>query len=141
MAARFRVFRRYYLAVCARLKYLERGMPVYRRLRVKHVTLQRWLALCENHYAWVDPQLPIALRRRRELYVKFGRKMEGHFLRRREYPYEILGPLTSDARSCYHRWQAYVQQRACRRGLSKLLRAQFVLRTKLAGTRCARESK
>ena len=36
---------RYYLAVCARLKYLERGMPVYRRLRVKWTCVQRWLAL------------------------------------------------------------------------------------------------
>ena len=87
-----------------------------KRTRDCRELLDRWLALCENHYAWVDPALPIALKRRRALYVKFGRKLESHFLRPRQYPYDVLGPLTSDQRSCFHRWQAYVQTRACRRG-------------------------
>ena len=123
---------RYYLAMCARLRYLERGMPIYRRLRVKWTCVQRRLALCENHYAWVDPALPIALKRRRALYVKFGRKLESHFLRPRQYPYDVLGPLTSDQRSCFHRWQAYVQTRACRGAGSR--------RSCAASARCASSS-
>jgi hypothetical protein len=122
---------RYYLAVCARLKYLERGMPLYHAMRTKWQVVQRWLALCENHYAWVDPALPIALRRRRLLYVKFGHLLEGEFLLRRHYPYEILGPLTSTFLACFHRWQTYVQLRVTRRGLSNLLAKRQKLRVKL----------
>ena len=54
------------------------------------------------------------------LPVEFGHLLEAEYLLRRHYPYEILGPLSSTFRACFHRWQAYVQLRVTRRGLSEV---------------------
>ena len=60
-------------AICARLRYLERGMPIYRALRTKWVVMNTWFTLLENHYSYVTPELPIKLKRRRTLQRAFFR--------------------------------------------------------------------
>ena len=60
------------LRLCARLRYLWRGMPLYHELRVKWSVFHRLLALTNERLRYGTPGLATSLRRRQEHFLGYS---------------------------------------------------------------------
>ncbi|CAM9642090.1 unnamed protein product, partial [Laminaria digitata] len=60
------------LRLCVRLRYLWRGMPLYRDLRVKWSVFHRLLSLANERLRYGTPGLAASLRRRQELLLDYS---------------------------------------------------------------------
>ncbi|CAM9734773.1 unnamed protein product, partial [Phaeothamnion confervicola] len=64
---------RRWLAICGRLRYLHRGMPVFATLRTKRGVWSAWLSAMSDRYQFTTPGLLIDLRRRRLLLAAYDK--------------------------------------------------------------------
>lgn len=56
---------RHWLKICARHRYLLRGMPLFHTLKQKWGIFSRWLLWVKERHKYASPNLPKELRRRR----------------------------------------------------------------------------
>eukprot|EP00752_Nemacystus_decipiens_P014275 g12696.t1 len=99
---------RNWLRICARLRYLWRGMPLFRELRVKWFVFHRLLELTDQRMRYGTPDLPAVLRRRRELLLDYSCLLK--------------------ERALVQRWKQYTQGRAVARFLGDSLRRRYLHR-------------
>jgi hypothetical protein len=103
------------LRICARLRYLDRGMPLYYGHKLKRRVLHSWLRAVDRTYALVAPALAQAVRRRRELYAAFSRLLD-------------VGAEPDAPHAVFCRWLEFTQARVGRRALLRLAAARRRLR-------------
>jgi len=104
------------LRLCARLSYLDRGMPIYYRHKLRWKCFTQWLRhIDDNVYQLVPMALTKTLPRKRMLFTAFSQLL-------------LLGAEPDSAHCIFCRWLQYTQARIGRRALSHLLRRKYVLR-------------
>ena len=97
--------------LAARFRYLDRGMPVYRRYRVLWKMWQKWLRFLRKQYMYMQPSLGHEVRRRKELLHKFSDLLDDGM------PEEEA---SSGIRTLFYRWLEHTQSQCVRRRLAKL---------------------
>ncbi|KAJ1462187.1 hypothetical protein M885DRAFT_611069 [Pelagophyceae sp. CCMP2097] len=126
------------LAICVRLRQIERGMPKYHRLRTKWLAWQSWLTLAANHEAWRSPGLAAHLAHRQRRAERVSALLRARAPRddaasgtdgRRWRRFAQCSPAEfADVPACFLRWSAYAQEKV-RFGLfSAAVRARRALR-------------
>ncbi|CAM9231173.1 unnamed protein product, partial [Ectocarpus sp. 13 AM-2016] len=119
---------RNWLRICGRLRYLWRGMPLFRVLRVKWSMFHRLLELTNHRMLYGTPDLPATLRRRRELLLDYSRLLQERGFVPGRYDPEVLLPATLDPSALFQRWKQYTQERAAARFLRCSLRHRHLHR-------------
>ncbi|CAM9303164.1 unnamed protein product [Ectocarpus fasciculatus] len=119
---------RNWLRICARLRYLWRGMPLFRVLRVKWSVFHRLLELTNHRMLYGTPDLPATLRRRRDLLLDYSRLLQERGFVAGRYAPEVLLPATLDPSALFQRWKQYTQARAASRFLRCSLRRRHLHR-------------
>ena len=95
------------LRICARLNYLYRGMPLYRRFRVLHRCLWAWLQYIERKYTYTTPGLALSVAHRRMRCEAFS----------------VLLVAERDPncpRCCFARWMEWTQKKVAKREMVRL---------------------
>ncbi|CAM9425409.1 unnamed protein product, partial [Hapterophycus canaliculatus] len=114
-----------WLRICARLRYLWRGMPLFRELRVKWSVFNRLLELTDHRMRFGTPDMPAILGRRRDLLLDYSRLLEERgFVPGRFCP-DVILPATLDPPALIQRWKQYTQVRAAARFLRVSLRRRY----------------
>lgn len=108
------------LRICARLRYLWRGMPLYRQLRVKWSVFHRLLSLTDTRLRYGTPGLPARLKRRRELMLGYSQLLRERGFVPGRYAPEVLVPATVDVQALMQRWKQHTQGRASARFLGEV---------------------
>ncbi|CAM9849638.1 unnamed protein product, partial [Discosporangium mesarthrocarpum] len=124
---------RNWLRICARLRYLYRGMPLYRNLRSKWAVITALLSAVDSRLRYGTPDLLQTLRRRRELLLGFSHLLERRGLVPGRYCPAVLLPATLDRRAILQRWVQYTQLQVASRMLCSSLR----VRGRFRGSRVA----
>ncbi|CAM9821927.1 unnamed protein product, partial [Ectocarpus sp. 4 AP-2014] len=119
---------RNWLRICGRLRYLWRGMPLFRVLRVKWSVFHRLLELTNHRMLYGTPDLPAALRRRRKLLLDYSRLLQERGFVPGRYAPEVLLPATLDPSALFQRWKQHTQARAAARFLRCSLRRRHLHR-------------
>ena len=110
------------LRICARLRYLWRGMHIYHELRIQWVLWHRWLRMLENHYMYQTPGLKVAVKVRTERAQRFSKLLERRGVARdTAYDFDELHPISTDLRACLYRWSLFVSDQVRDRAVRYLL--------------------
>jgi hypothetical protein len=111
-----------WLRICSRLRYLDRGMPMYYNMRLRWSFFNKWMVNVQLRFQISSPGLGPKVTRRRRLLSKFSSCIDGKF---------ALPPtmLMTHPRSVFYRWLEYVQMKSVYRSLVKLKRETSRLKT------------
>ncbi|CAM9742176.1 unnamed protein product, partial [Sphacelaria rigidula] len=108
---------RNWLRICGRLRYLWRGMPLYRELRMKWSVFHLLLRSINERLKYGTPgeklhlrgRLPTMLGRRRELLLGYSNHLRASGFTGGRYAPEVLLPVTLDELAMMQRWKQHVQ--------------------------------
>ena len=115
-----------WLRICSRLRYLDRGMPLYYSMRVKWSTLNRWLDGVYQRHRLATPRIGLKIARRKKLLQYFSSCVDGEFA----IPHSLL---QSHPRALFSRWVEYTQMEVCYKEIVGLCRKRRRLQTLLFG--------
>ena len=119
--------------LAARFRYLDRGMPVYRKYRVLWKMWQKWLRFLRKQYMYIQPSLGHEIRRRKELLCKFSNLLDNGM------PEEEA---SSGVKTLFYRWLEHTQSQCVRRRLVKVLgicRGARLLHRAFGALQCSRK--
>jgi hypothetical protein len=121
-----------WLRICARFRYLYRGMPVYHRLRTKYMCFLKWLKFLDNKFKLEEYSMGEQLRRRRKLFVRYSQLLAHEHdeeqaaassdLRDRGFDF------SNSLRGTYHRWVEFAQSQLAYKMLVRKARARSDVR-------------
>jgi len=119
------------LRLCSRLRYMMKGAPLYRCLRVKWRVFNCWLLMIENHYSSRTPGIKHHVKKLQKR-VAYHELLMSRGVSASAYNYTTLNPLTTDLKACLLRWSLYTANNVANRGIQRLVawrRRLVVLRT------------
>jgi len=111
-----------WLRICSRLRYLDRGMPVYFNMRLRWACFNSWMTNVQLRQRFGSLRLGLIVSRRKKLLSMFSHCIDGKF----SIPQSLL---SSHPRALYCRWIEYVQTKVAYRSIVTLFRAKKRLKT------------
>eukprot|EP00948_MAST-09A_sp_MAST-9A-sp1_P001457 g1457.t1 len=104
--------------IAARYRYLNRGMPIYRKFRLLKGCFHKWMILTNESFEYTDPTLMKRIRRRKVLVRRYSEYLEdlsspGHVANHEQLDVNAKVPV--DTKTCLLRWMEYVQKEAVRK--------------------------
>ena len=106
-----------WLRICSRLRYLDRGMPVYFNMRLRWACFNSWVTNVQLRQRFGSVRLGLKISRRKKLLSLFSQCIDGKF----SIPQSLL---SSHPRALYCRWIEYVQTKVAYRSIVTLFRAK-----------------
>ena len=111
---------RNWLRLCARYRYVERGMVVYKSLKDKWKVFNKWLRYLQKMYVLRSVGISQECTRRRRRLVLYDKFLVESKLFGNCYPYQTLNVVTTTRDALFYRWAKYVNKKATMRKISEL---------------------
>ena len=111
---------RNWLRLCARYRYVEKGMVVYKDLKDKWKVFNKWLKYLQKMYVLRSVGISQECSVRRKRLVLYDKFLVDSKLFPNCYPYQVLNVMTSSIKALFYRWAKYTNKKMAMRKITEL---------------------